>query len=415
MRKKILLILIYFSCSFGNDFCVFDANGNCMSNLHDMREVQNLFQEKGFKKYYIASNEKSIVGKRSYKSVKPTRSSDHKRWYEVDWNQGVKFCPEKNFNTGNGTWVVNASAHIDSTNCLYVDGSPYTRSILVLYARNMNDLTDADSSWILVNQTIVELSKSKHLVWKITKLGINLPRCSNCYEPISFDYDLIVDKTEFTLREARALISQYCSEKKRCKDMLHYEKYDFVDTLKFLDYPANVGRFGIETFAEWRSKRDGLKTAFPIINQDSTSGRHVLSRKKNEKYSQVLDLSKNGYRPPLEEEWQALQRCGQASDFFWGNDETGAFKYVHTDNITKDYIHKVGLLEPNPCGLYDVYGNADEKVLIKSDANPNEIYIGLECRGFPIGSNLGSTCFFQKKIRITRTGFQGFRLVRKLE
>ena len=171
MIRILSLFLIYFSFSFGNDFCVFDANGNCVSNLHDMREAKNLFQENGFKKYYIASNEKSIAEKRSYKSVKPTKSSGHKRWYEVDWNQGIKFCTEANFNTGDGIWIVNGSAHVDSLNCIYVDGSPYTRSILVLYARNMNDLTDADSSWILVNQTIVELA-GKRLKYGIRILMI---------------------------------------------------------------------------------------------------------------------------------------------------------------------------------------------------------------------------------------------------
>lgn len=335
-----------------------------------------------------------------------------KKWYEVELNQNVKLCPD---GTKRGFWKVNANAFVDSVNCVYVEGSPFTRSILAEFKENQQDSFSIDSNWILVNQVIVELSKSTHLVWNIKKLGMDLSHCSNCYKHNLFDYDLIVDKTEFTLREARALISQYCSEKKRCKDMLHYGKYDSDDTLAFLDFPANVGQFGIEAFAEWRSRRDGLESAFSIIRQDSISEHYILFCKKNETHCQALDLSKNGYRPPLEEEWQALQRCGQLSDFFWGNDESEAFKYEHVDNITKDFIHEVGLLKSNQCGLYDVYGNANEKVIIKSETNPNEIYIGQECRGFPVGSNLGSTCFFQKKIRITRTGFQGFRLVRKLE
>lgn len=157
MKKFLLLLLVYFSFSFGNDFCVFDANGNCVSVLHDMREAQNAFQEKGFKKYYIASKEKSVAKIRSYRLVKPTKSIGRKKWYEVDWNQGVKLCPENKLDAKNGFWIVNGSAHVDFTNCVYVDGSPYTRSILVLFARNMNDLTDADSSWILVNQAIVNL------------------------------------------------------------------------------------------------------------------------------------------------------------------------------------------------------------------------------------------------------------------
>lgn len=71
MKKIFLVFLVCLSFSFGNDFCIFDANGNCVSVLQDVREAQNVLKEKGFKKYYVASKEKSIVGKYSYKSVIP--------------------------------------------------------------------------------------------------------------------------------------------------------------------------------------------------------------------------------------------------------------------------------------------------------------------------------------------------------
>ncbi len=166
MKKIFLLLLICLFYSFGNDLCVFDANGNCVSVLHNMREMRDVPQRNGFKKYYIATKEKSIEGNRSYESVLPTKSMGHKKWYEVDWNQGVKLCPEKKTNASDGVWIVNGPAHVDSLNCVYVDGSPYTRSILVLYAKNENDLKNADTSWILVNQTIVNLKGKKFTVYK---------------------------------------------------------------------------------------------------------------------------------------------------------------------------------------------------------------------------------------------------------
>ena len=134
MKKIFFLLLICLSCSLGGDFCVFDANGNCASVLHSMKDAQNTSKKIGLKKYYIAQKEKNIVARHSYKTVNPKKNIGRKKWYEVDWNQGVKLCPESNFNIGDGIWIVNGSAHVDSLNCIYVDGSPYTRSILVLYA-----------------------------------------------------------------------------------------------------------------------------------------------------------------------------------------------------------------------------------------------------------------------------------------
>ena len=166
MKKIFLLLFVCLSFSLGSDFCVFDAKGNCVSVLHDMREAQNAFPENGLKKYYVATNEKSTAEIHSYKLIKPTKSSGHKKWYEVDWNQGVKLCPENKPDAENGFWIVNGSAHVDLRNCVYVDGSPYTRSILVLFARNANDLMDADSSWILVNQAIVDFKGKNFIVYE---------------------------------------------------------------------------------------------------------------------------------------------------------------------------------------------------------------------------------------------------------
>ncbi len=331
MKKILLFFLISFSFSFGGDFCVFDANGNCVSSLHDVREAQNLFQEKGFKKYYIASKENAVAGKRSYKSVKPTKSIGHKRWYEVDWNQGVKLCPETNFNTGNGIWIVNGSAHVDSLNCLYVDGSPYTRSILVLYARNMNDLTDADSSWILVNQTIVELAGKTFKIWDSYSYDPKKTKIRN----VTFKQDLIVDKTELRIRDA-IWLRRYVSELRKLRNVPEYNSfwgrhnyafYPTKDTLEILDYPApGDGRLTLI-----RSMQDRLEmtwTGAVLKNSlDAEKKQNYFTQPSLENlqgaydsFVDVLDTAANGYRYPSKDEWFVLQRGGAATIFAWGND-----------------------------------------------------------------------------------------------
>jgi hypothetical protein len=405
MRKKILLILIYFSCSFGNDFCVFDANGNCMSNLHDMREVQNLFQEKGFKKYYIASNEKSIVGKRSYKSVKPTRSSDHKRWYEVDWNQGVKLCPEKKFDTGDGFWIVNGSAHVDSRNCLYVDGSPYTRSILALYAKDKNDIKNADSSWILVNQTIVNLKGKKFTVYG----GVGRIEYKNTKDTsytVQLNYDLIVDKTELRVRDALWLREGEKVDEKQSVLCFREDYYPSSDSLDVLDYPSRYYYY----YLIFRSKKDGLES--------------VLNCPKPTRCS--YNESANGYRLPYYDEWYILQNAGQSKVFSWGNElvEDSLKKYADIHCAEKKAgLYPVKQYAPNQYGLYDTYGNANESYFTPDDyngyfgVNPCSIFAhnpGKACRDLvkymclPRNEIIDNTTF-------KKNAFQGMRMVRKLE
>ncbi len=439
MKKIFLLFAVCLSFSFGNDFCVFDANGNCVSNLHDMREAQNVFQEKSFKKYYIASKAKPVAGLRSYKSVKPTKSSGHKRWYEVDWNQGMILCPEKEFNTGDGMWIVNGSARMDSKNCLYVDGSPYTRSILVLYARNLNDLTDADSSWILVNQTIVELAGKTFKIWD-----------SYSYDPkktkirdVTFKQDLIVDKTELRIRDA-IWLRQYVSELRKLRDVPEYNSfwgrhnyafYPTKDTLEILDYPApSDGRLTLI-----RSMQDRLEMTWTgaILKKslDAEKNQNYFTQPSVENlqgaydsFVDVLDTAANGYRYPSKDEWFVLQRGGAATIFAWGNDpdEKKLSRYMDINcSEGRMGVYTVRMFAPNGYGLYDVYGNAEGNVI---NFMGSEYSYGPICNDYDVSTRLPPVCVFMKKYACTKIDlksvnhdlpyvktFKGMRLVRKLE
>ena len=439
MIRILSLFLIYFSCSFGNDFCVFDASGNCVSVLHDMREAQKAFQENGFKKYYIASKEKSVAEKRSYKSVKPTRSSDHKRWYEVDWNQGVKLCPEKKFDIGDGIWIVNGSAHVDSLNCIYVDGSPYTRSILVLYARNMNDLTDADSSWILVNQTIVELAGKTFKIWDSYSYDPKKIKIRN----VTFKQDLIVDKTELRIRDA-IWLRRYISELRKLRDVPGYNSfwgrhnyafYPTKDTLEILDYPApGDGRLTLI-----RSMLDHLEMTWTgailknSLDAEEKQSYFMQPSVENlqgglDSFVDVLDTAANGYRYPSKDEWFVLQRGGATTIFAWGNDpdEKELSRYMNLNcSEGRMGVYPVRMFAPNGYGLYDVYGNAEGNVI---NFVGSEYSYGPICNGYDVSTRLPPVCIFMKKYACVRRdlksvnydlpyvkALKGMRLVRKLE
>lgn len=439
MKKIFFLLLICLSCSLGGDFCVFDANGNCASVLHSMKDAQNTSKKIGLKKYYIAQKEKNIVARHSYKTVNPKKNIGRKKWYEVDWNQGVKLCPESNFNIGDGIWIVNGSAHVDSLNCIYVDGSPYTRSILVLYARNMNDLTDADSSWILVNQTIVELAGKTFKIWDSYSYDPEKIKIRN----VTFKQDLIVDKTELRIRDA-IWLRRYISELRKLRDVPGYNSfwgrhnyafYPTKDTLEILDYPApGDGRLTLI-----RSMLDHLEMTWTgailknSLDAEEKQSYFMQPSVENlqgglDSFVDVLDTAANGYRYPSKDEWFVLQRGGATTIFAWGNDpdEKELSRYMNLNcSEGRMGVYPVRMFAPNGYGLYDVYGNAEGNVI---NFVGSEYSYGPICNGYDVSTRLPPVCIFMKKYACVRRdlksvnydlpyvkALKGMRLVRKLE
>ena len=380
MKKIISLLLICLSCSFG--------------------------EENGLKNYYVAQKEKNIAVRQSYKTVNPRKTVGRKKWYEVDWNQGVKLCPEKDFNTGNGTWIVNGTSHVDSLNCVYVDGSPYTRSILVLFARNRNDLKDADSSWILVNQTIIDLKGKDFIVYK----GIG--RIDDRYVKdtsyaVRMEYDLIVDKTELRVRDALWLRKGEKVNEKQSVLAFNSDYYPSSDSLEVLDYPSKYYQY----YLGFRSKKDGLESFLncPKLTQCS--------------YNKFA----NGYRLPYYDEWYILQNAGRSKVFSWGNefvkDSLKKYADIHcAENVAG--LYPVKRYAPNQFGLYDTYGNAYETYFALYDdggylaVNPCSIS-GFKNPGKACRELLRYKCLRRNTIVNNATfktpGFQGLRMVRKLE
>ena len=73
-----------------------------------------------------------------------------------------------------------------------------------------------------------------------------------------------------------------------------------------------------------------------------------------------IDKTANGYRLAKVLEWKYAARGGTNTKYFWGDTEyPDCIPYVwesRNDEIT----HDVGIKKPNPYGLYDMIGNADE-------------------------------------------------------
>ncbi len=324
----------------------------------------------------------------------------------MDWNQGVKLCPETNFNTGDGIWIVNGSAHVDSRNCLYVDGSPFTRSILVLYAKDESDLKNADSSWILVNQTIVNLKGKKFIVYG----GVGRIEYKNTKDTsyaVQMNYDLIVDKTELRVRDALWLREGEKVDAKQSVLCFKEDYYPSSDSLEVLDYPSRYYHY----YLSFRSKKDGLESVENCPKPTEC----------------FYNESANGYRLPYYDEWYILQNAGQSKVFSWGNEfiEDSLKKYadIHCAE-KKSGLYPVKQYAPNQYGLYDTYGNANESYFVPDGyfgyygVNPCSIS-GFHNPGKACRDLIKYMCLPRNEIITNATfkkpAFQGMRMVRKLE
>ncbi len=77
-----------------------------------------------------------------------------------------------------------------------------------------------------------------------------------------------------------------------------------------------------------------------------------------------------GARLPTLDEWEIACRAGTSTDYFWGDNREQIKKYANIwygrNHLTADssdgymYTSPVGSFDPNPWGLYDVYGNVFE-------------------------------------------------------
>jgi formylglycine-generating enzyme required for sulfatase activity len=103
-----------------------------------------------------------------------------------------------------------------------------------------------------------------------------------------------------------------------------------------------------------------------VIPDSDSPAVYISWEDAQEFITRVNRLSGSGFRLPTEAEWEYACRAATTSRFYWGDDpeyqEGDAYAWwpATAINAGEAYAHPVGLLEPNPWGLFDMAGNAWE-------------------------------------------------------
>ena len=83
----------------------------------------------------------------------------------------------------------------------------------------------------------------------------------------------------------------------------------------------------------------------------------------------LSDKTGEFYRLPTEAEWEYACNAGSTEPYFYGKQKGKLKNYAWFEKNSEKRTHPVGMLEPNPWGLYDMYGNVQEWTLDQYEAD----------------------------------------------
>jgi formylglycine-generating enzyme required for sulfatase activity len=116
----------------------------------------------------------------------------------------------------------------------------------------------------------------------------------------------------------------------------------------------NVTWYDAVLYCNARSARDGLEPVYryaAVVDGVAGDGCQGLDQL-------VIDYERNGYRLPVEAEFEYAWRAGTTTEHYWGDAMDG--DYAWWSENAEGSTHPVAQKKPNAWGLYDLSGNVWE-------------------------------------------------------
>ncbi|MEM7013041.1 MAG: SUMF1/EgtB/PvdO family nonheme iron enzyme [Verrucomicrobiota bacterium] len=114
----------------------------------------------------------------------------------------------------------------------------------------------------------------------------------------------------------------------------------------------------------------------------------------------VAELTGQDVRLPTEAEWEYASRGGRPTKWFFGDDPSQIGDYAWFKGNAGGKSHPVGQKKPNPWGLYDIYGNVNERIADKYDRG----YYSRSPKIDPTGPSAGTKSHLEYQVNAPKSG-----------
>jgi formylglycine-generating enzyme required for sulfatase activity len=124
-----------------------------------------------------------------------------------------------------------------------------------------------------------------------------------------------------------------------------------------IDHPFYISKYEV-TQKQWRRVMGTNPSKF----KGDTNPVERISWTDAQKFLKKLNRMENthSYRLPTEAEWEYVSRANTVNRYFFGKSPDDLNQYAWSYKNSGCKTHPVGLLKPNPWGLYDILGNVWE-------------------------------------------------------